>query len=90
MKDILGWIAMTATCVQVLVGMTMQYRKLGQTGSTPGLSLGAVVSTGLGFLAWTSWALCPPGLNGYVAVPNGLGVLFTFAILCRMRQVGHR
>ncbi len=87
MKEILGWIAMIATCIQVLYGMAMQARKVKVEKSAKGLSMAAVASAGFGFLMWTSWALVPPDFNWFIAVPNGLGVFFTLLILWRVARL---
>ena len=88
-RDYIGSLAMLATLSQVVIGMTSQVRKLAVQKTTAGLAFTAVLTTGLGFTAWTIYSLVAP-INFYVLVPNGLGAIYSVVILAQMIKINRR
>jgi uncharacterized protein with PQ loop repeat len=80
---------MLATLSQVVVGMTSQVRKLAIQKTTAGLAFTAVLTTGLGFTAWTIYSVVAP-INFYVLIPNGLGAIYSVVILAQMIKINRR
>ena len=86
--DALGWVACAITVMYTTVGLLAQIRSNYNSKSAVGLALPMIAMMFATFFSWIIYGVLKD--DYFIAIPNGLGAVFSFILLYQMWAYHYR